>query len=184
MRIKDVMKNISALPKIVEALHRGREAHVRLNAIREEVSEALRKLNAEAAKQFEIMEQEAKAIAAFFGQETVKATPLPIKLAASEELANSMIRELLPEKEPRKKFEKVVALLGASKAGLTVREMAEVWTHLDWDEWWIEDEDLERTIRDAISTARGRGIKIEHTGGRDGKFLLPQHQGEPMGQTT
>lgn len=183
MRIKDVMKNISALPKIAESLHRGREAHARLNAIREEASEALRRLNAEAAKQFEILEQETKAIAAFFGQETVTEAPKPQKLAASEELANSMIRELLPDKEPRKKFEKVVALLQASKAGLTVREIAEVWTHLDWDEWWIPDEEIERTIRDAISTARGKGIKIEHTGGRDGKFLLPQHQGGPMGQT-
>ena len=181
MTILELMKRIPNLPKLAAALQKGQAAFRQLENDRaaaaadiqnllKQGEARLKQLGEDSKIQLGIMEEQAVVIADFFGEEL---TGDPKTIDKELVIPEVLEKTLLPAETPRKKYEKIIALLRAAPSGLTFREIVACWKALEWDGWHLPPEKLDQQLRDAIKTARGaENSTIKHTGGHSGKFQI------------
>jgi len=156
--ILELMRKIDSIPALITSTQRAQAASRRIEELEKELKE-----------QFKIIEEESVEIRGFFGEINLDPTPPTAEVFLPEFINQA----LLPTTPPKKKFEKVLAIIKATKNpdGISFRELVEVWKALQWEDW--HSEKLDQKLRDAIKTARTVGnINIQHSGGHGGKFTV------------
>jgi len=155
--ILDLMRKIDSIPTLLTSTQRAQAAARRIEELEKELN-----------TQFKIIEEESREIIGFFGGLTLDPTPPTVEMILPEFID----KKLLPTPLPKKKYQKVLAIIQAAKnpEGLSFNEIVEVWKALQWEDWHTDK--LEQKLRDAIKTARSYKINIQHSGGHGGKFTI------------
>ena len=156
-----IMNQITSLPQFMGAVAHCHRLHERLEA-------TLR----ESAKDMDELKKTVFAMEGFFKEGLPVATSPRAPAPASEAgvpVPDTLLAEKTPSVAPRKHFDKVLAIVGASKEPPRFSEICAAWKRLGWD--GSQDEKFRDIARAGVKTATRLG-KLKHQGGRNGTYHL------------
>jgi hypothetical protein len=161
LTVADLMKNVTTIPELYQALQEYQRA-----------GDRLAQLAKESEKEIEKMQVYSTFIRNFFGEGiAVEPTQPKYPEPGTLKLPSGIDPTKLPAIPPKRRYQQVVALLEAAPEGLSFPEIRAAWKELCWTDW--ESPKLARKIHDAIKTAeKFTDTNIKHAGGRNGKYQI------------
>lgn len=157
-----IMNQITSVPQFIGAVHHCERLH-------QKIEESMNSLGQDISE----LRRTADGLRAFFRDglpmvDTTRQTVAP----ASEigvPVPEALVAEKTPSVAPRKHYEKVLAIVGASRAEPRYSDICAAWVSLDWE--GARDEKFKEIVRAAIKTAI-RLKKLKHKGGHNGTYHL------------